>query len=387
MPDDAVKSTDAKARSAGDAKAQSAPAPALPSGVGVPPVEASKRKPSIKAEAAAKPTVPLTADAARTDGGAAAKVAAAPSGAAERREPTLSDAAKSAETKNAPKDPAAATPAEATLIGVLDADERIRQAGQQGERTLWTSAALVTLLYASLIGYATLVGGPLSLEAAQEEARRHGQDAQSISVELVPDPDKTAKTKRWQEGAAQQTPTPNDQPPQPEQLASIEQPEVPEVEKEPTEEPKDEPRPEGSPMLLDIDSLVDAAASDFKRNLDHALAKRPQKKSREQQATLSGGGMQVRGTGASGKSDAFSRTVIAALMKTRPGPFALWGRVLVSFEISPSGRLNYVHLLRSSGNSALDKAAVDAIHKARFEVPPPGLSAEERTYIIDYIFG
>jgi TonB family protein len=140
-------------------------------------------------------------------------------------------------------------------------------------------------------------------------------------------------------------------------------------------------------MLLDIDSLVDAAASDFKRNLEHALAKKPQKQRREQQATLSGGGMQVRGKGASGKSDAFSRTVIAALMKTRPGPFALWGRVLVSFQISPSGNLNYVHLLHSSGNDALDKAAINAIHKARFQRPPPGLTNDERTYIIDYIFG
>ncbi len=134
-----------------------------------------------------------------------------------------------------------------------------------------------------------MVGGfavPVPIE--QQEKERWGQDAQSISVELVPDPDKTAKTKRWQEGAQQQTPTPNDQPPQPDQMASIEQPEVPEVEKEPDEAKPDEPRPEGSPMLLDIDSLVDAAAADFKRNLDHALAKRPQKKSREQQAAAVG---------------------------------------------------------------------------------------------------
>ena len=226
---------------------------------------------------------------------------------------------------------------------------------------------------------------PVSME--QQVKERFGQDATSISVELVPDPDKTSKTKRWQDGAQAATPTPNEQPPQPDQMASIEQPEVPEVEKEPDEAKPDEPRPEGSPMLLDLDSLVDAATADFKRNLDHALAKKPQKKSREQQAAVSGGGMQVRGTGASGKSDEFSRSVIAALMKTRPGPFALWGRVLVSFELSPSGSLNYVHVLRSSGNSALDQAAVNAIHKARFKAPPPGLSAQDRTYIIDYIFG
>jgi TonB family protein len=156
---------------------------------------------------------------------------------------------------------------------------------------------------------------------------------------------------------------------------------------EPKEETKEEKPAEDSPMLLDIDSLVDAAAQDLKNKIDRAFARKPQKRQREQQAMVSGGGMQVRGMGASGKSDAFSRSVIAALMKTRPGPFALWGRVLVSFELSPAGTLNYVHLLRSSGNAALDEAAVEAIHKARFKAPPPGLSAEQRTYIIDYIFG
>ncbi len=160
-----------------------------------------------------------------------------------------------------------------------------------------------------------------------------------------------------------------------------------EKEAEPTKDPAQEPREDGSRMLLDIDSLVDAAAADLNNKIDRAFKKTPQKERREQQAVISGGDMKVRGTGAAGKSDAFSRSVIASLMKTRPGPFALWGRVLVSFQISPSGTLNYVHLLQSSGNSALDKAAIDAIHKARFEVPPSNLSADQRTYIIDYIFG
>ncbi len=101
----------------------------------------------------------------------------------------------------------------------------------------------------------------------------------------------------------------------------------------------------------------------------------------------SGGGMQVRGTGASGKSDEFSKSVIAALMKTRPGPFALWGRVLVTFQITQQGDLLYVRVLHSSGNKAMDDAAVNAIHKAQFVKPPAGLSPEARTYIIDYVFG
>ncbi len=372
MPDDAAKTTNAQAGPAA--------APARPGAAGAPtPTPTPKGggrggETPLKAETAAKAdAVPKVAAPAAE---AASKAAGTP--------PTLTMPSRAA-----PAADAAATPVEGTLIGGLDADERIRASTANSERTLWASAILVTLLYTSLIASQVLLGDPIS-QAAQEEARRRaGQDATAISVDIVPDPDKTSKTKRWQEGEAQQTPTPNDQPPQPQQTASTAQPEVPKVEpkEETKEETKEEKRDADSPMLLDIDSLVDAAAQDFKRNLDHALAKRPQKKQREQQAMLSGGGMQVRGTGASGRSDPFSRSVIAALMKTRPGPFALWGRVLVSFEISPSGTLNYVHLLRSSGNSALDHAAVEAIHKARFEAPPPGYTADQRTYIIDYIFG
>ena len=379
MPDHAGKST--------DIKAQSAPAHALPGGPAPLPRPAKIVTVGKSGAVATAPGPPPVA-AAATDGGAAlaaGTAAAPPSAQAPKKIPEHalpgSFGAPGGETAPA---------VEGTLIGSLDADERIRESSQQGERTLWASAILVTFLYMSLIAGHVLLSDPLS-QAAQEERERmrRGQDADSISVEIVPEPDKTSKTKRWQEGTQTQGPTPNEQPPQPQQQASLAQPEVPEVEKQEQDAPKetDKPRSEDAPMLLDIDSLVDAAASDFKRNLEHALAKKPQKQRREQQATLSGGGMQVRGKGASGKSDAFSRTVIAALMKTRPGPFALWGRVLVSFQISPSGNLNYVHLLHSSGNDALDKAAINAIHKARFQRPPPGLTNDERTYIIDYIFG
>ncbi len=328
----------------------------------------------------------LPADAAHTDGGAAAAPNApttpataesAAQAAGETATPDVSDA-------KAP----AAVPDGTTLLGVLDADERIRQSSQQGERTLWAGAVVATLVYTLLIGGQMVTGFATPVPMEQRHKDRRGQDApESISVELVPDPDKTSKTKRWREGAQAQTPAPNAQQPQPEQMASTAQPEVPEVQEQEEAKRSDEPRSEDAPMLLDIESLVDAAAADFKRNLDHALAKKPQKKRREQQAMMSAGGMQVRGKGASGRSDAFTRSVIAALMKTRPGPFALWGRVLVSFQVTETGKLAYVHLLHSSGNSALDQAAVNAIRKARFERPPPGLTPDERTYIIDYIFG
>jgi protein TonB len=287
------------------------------------------------------------------------------------------------------------------MFGVLDADQRIRRSAERHERALWAGAFLATLIYTSLIaGQAmSLIVMPNPLEQRQKE--RRGQGGESISVELVPEPDFKAKTAHWQDGANAPTPAPPSEMmmPQPPQTAMREPEEKPEpVEKpeekpeekqaeKPEEKPSDKPRDADSPMLLDIESLVDAAAADLTRKIDDAFAEKEARDRRKRQAAVSGGGLKVRGVGASGRSDAFTKSVVAALMKTRPGPFALLGRVLVSFQISEGGELRYVKLLESSGNSALDEAALNAIRKARFARPPPGLSPDDRTYIIDYIFG
>jgi len=286
-----------------------------------------------------------------------------------------------------------------SLFGVLDAEQRIRAIAEQNERTLWASAVFVTLLYVSLVVLHVMgLGGLSGLEAELERQRqeRRGQDGTTISVELVPDPDKNAKTTKWQDGA-QQGPTPSPAPPQPQQQAMQPQPDVPQeqpTEEQAKEEPKEKEEPNekekkeaGQPSLPDLEALVDAAANDLNEQVKAHYGRKPSRPRPQQQAMYSGGGMQVRGSGASGKSDEFSKSVIAALMKTRPGPFALWGRVLVTFQITQQGDLLYVRVLHSSGNKAMDDAAVTAIHKAQFVKPPPGLPPEARTYIIDYIFG
>lgn len=322
-----------------------------------------------------------------------------------KREPKIvsgaDDASKDAEnTKGAPAKAA-------TMFGNLDADQRIRKAAEQNERLLWAGAAAATLIYALLIASQAMNGMLVPLEQLQrqQEMERRGQDGNIVTVEIVPEPDRKSKTTKWQDGSEvpvqQQQPIPP-MPPMP-QTAALPEPQneqqeteneaEKEVEKETEKEQPDKEkaehqnedveRPEDAPMLLDLDSLVDAAAADLKRQIDRHYDKRPQ---RRQQAAVSGN-MKVRGSGASGKSDPFTDSVIAALMKTRPGPVALWGRVLVTFQIAENGKLLYVRVLQSSGNTAMDQAAVNAIRRARFQRPPAGLTAEQRTYIIDYIFG
>lgn len=317
----------------------------------------------------------------------------------------------SAEAPAPAEEPAAsAAPAAegAGLIGALDSDQRIRAGIERGERTLWVSAVFVTLLYAGIIAAQVMNLGGLSsieheLQQQQEERERRGQGSDSISVEIVPEPDLKSKTEKWQEGA-NGPPTPN--PPQPQQQAALpqpmveeqpqqqteqqpteEKPEEKESEKKPEEKEAEKPHEGGQPTLPDLDAMLDAAATDLQEQVKAHFDRKPRRPQPQQQATMAGGGMQVRGVGAGGKSDAFTKSVIDALMRTRPGPFALWGRVLVSFQITQQGDLLYVRVLHSSGNKAMDDAAVNAIHRAKFVKPPPDLPAEARTYIIDYVFG
>ena len=145
-------------------------------------------------------------------------------------------------SENPTSEQPAASAEAASLIGVLDADQRIRADVEQSERTLWTSAIAVTLLYAGVIAAQVMdLGGFSAIELERLRQLRRGQDATTISVELVPDPDKDAKTKKWREGA-QQPPTPA--PPQPQQQAMLPQPEVEQPKQPPEEQAKDEPKEE-----------------------------------------------------------------------------------------------------------------------------------------------
>lgn len=323
-----------------------------------------------------------------------------------------------------PEAPAAA-PADLTLIGALNADERLRADVMRSDRTLWLSALFVTLIYVSLFAAHFLnLGGFAGIEQElaelqQRQRERMGQGSESISVELVPEPDFNAKTEKWNDGANQPPlpvpPQPQQQPTPPvEQAQPVETPpeqqspeepqetaeQEPDQEKEPEREDEEERQAENKqeepreaqreePSLSSLEAMLDAAANDLSEQVTAYYDRKPRRPRPQprQQAMHSGGGMQVRGTGAGGKSDAFNKAVIDALMKTRPGPFAMWGRVLVTFQITQQGDLLYVRVLHSSGNKALDDAAVNAIHRAKFIKPPAGLSPDARTYIIDYIFG
>lgn len=63
------------------------------------------------------------------------------------------------------------------------------------------------------------------------------------------------------------------------------------------------------------------------------------------------------------------------------------GQVTVSFGVSPSGGLTHARVLRSSGNSALDQAALAGVRRvAPFPRPPAGITAAQLTFQIPIRF-
>jgi protein TonB len=63
------------------------------------------------------------------------------------------------------------------------------------------------------------------------------------------------------------------------------------------------------------------------------------------------------------------------------------GRAIVAFAISPSGAVSSARLVHSSGNAALDRSALAAVHSASpFPPPPPGIPAGQLRFTIPFDF-
>jgi protein TonB len=57
----------------------------------------------------------------------------------------------------------------------------------------------------------------------------------------------------------------------------------------------------------------------------------------------------------------------------------------LTFTISATGQVQDLKLLQSSGDSWLDTGALMSVKQARLPVPPAGLSAGDRTFVVEYI--
>jgi len=83
----------------------------------------------------------------------------------------------------------------------------------------------------------------------------------------------------------------------------------------------------------------------------------------------------------------YARYVSQALARTRPkGAGGERGTVRIKFAIGAGGGLAVAEVASSSGRQDLDHRALEAVRRAAFPPPPPGLSLAQLTYVVPYHF-
>lgn len=107
-----------------------------------------------------------------------------------------------------------------------------------------------------------------------------------------------------------------------------------------------------------------------------------------QSATGSNRPARVAAIASPGAVQAFAKSVVDALSRTRPKGIkgSARGTTKVAFAVAEGGGLEFVRITRSSGHETLDEAAIAAVRRAAFPAPPAGMALAQRTYEIPYHF-
>ncbi len=88
-----------------------------------------------------------------------------------------------------------------------------------------------------------------------------------------------------------------------------------------------------------------------------------------------------------GEVSNYSALVRTRIAQKRPTGRGIRGTVIVAFAISTSGGLRYARIDGSSGNTALDRAALAAVRRAApFPDPPLGMSLRQLSYTLPFRF-
>jgi periplasmic protein TonB len=88
-----------------------------------------------------------------------------------------------------------------------------------------------------------------------------------------------------------------------------------------------------------------------------------------------------------GEINRFVAGIRASLARTKPSGRGRFGTALVVFAIDVDGQLGQLRIEKTSGNTALDQAALDAVRRAApFRAPPAGMADAVRRFVIPYQF-
>jgi protein TonB len=89
---------------------------------------------------------------------------------------------------------------------------------------------------------------------------------------------------------------------------------------------------------------------------------------------------------APGAVQQYAAKVREGLARNKPGGHGNRGTATIKFGISPEGKPGPIELETSSGVTALDRSAIDAVRETSFPTPPAGMTETQRTYVVPFHF-
>lgn len=279
---------------------------------------------------------------------------------------------------------AAAAPGAAAPILPAPPSDQLRPAGPAGGgRLTWSAAWLLALLAHTAVLYA------LTREPTDLMPGGGGEQVEAISLTLVsshvlesrdvpivqPAPAPTASRVDESDGSSSKETAP-------EAKLKEEREEERDTEGEAKEKPKEEPiraveavtelpQEEETPRKQQQSTAAVAGGNSIRTDI---VTEQPSSQVRVPAAASPGAVRQ------------YGRHVALALSKTKPKGFGIRATVQVTFTIAADGGLALAEVTKSSGYPKLDDAAIEAVRRTRFPVPPASMSTAQRFYQFPYHF-
>jgi periplasmic protein TonB len=265
----------------------------------------------------------------------------------------------------------------------------------------WPKRALIAAVTLAFALHLALITPMLVRPAGPNDHELGMQDGkpENVSVSMISEAElrRLSHDPFRQDALPAPAPAEIEAPPNPEPAQEAVEPQPPEP-PPPPQPPAKEAEAAPSPSLFDApekpapfdpSAFIAKASRQFTMQIERAVeAPQPRREPQEQRPVArSAGNVKALRPGAthSGKSDDFERKVVWALAGTTPMGNGKWGSAVVTFIVSEAGKADGLRLIKSSGDNWLDTGVLMAVRQTRLPVPSAGLTAGDRTFIVEYI--
>ena len=306
---------------------------------------------------------------------AASQVAEAPTAPADVTQETPAPAGPAPVPSTPDAAPSAPIP---HLFAQLSTGDRIVQPLLYRDRTLLIALGILAFLSLSTVVATIPFGDEPPEQSAEQEKRGQVEKSETITVELVEEPDAQSKSKISQMG--ENAPVAPPTPPTPDEPSPPTPPEPEDKPAEPVKKPEPQKAEKPAQKPLTIDDF-DVTMNDYAKAVDQAQEERRRQKAQQQTSQAP----RIGGAAPQGQQSPYVKSVLAVVASHKPQVYINKGDVYVQFILNTSGQIAAIKVVQTSGDKLLDQIALDSLKVLKFPVPPPNVNPNDLNYVIHYV--